>query len=179
MRKRATPWLRVRVPAIPPAYLEIEPDTFADSGKATTAQWRIAASKLQQLSLSESERDLVLRPACQMVSIADALGVPDDAALLPALRARTASNVVSLRKVAPASLADLHERRPAPRERWCASIDEGAVARAREMLAQDPTLIGFELWDGSRNVAEERRRAGVSLHPTRAPAAKRRDRHDR
>src|SRR5579859_6460825 len=77
MRKQATPWLRVRVPAILPAYLEIEPGIFADSGKATTAQWRIAVTRLQELSLSESERDLVLRPACQMVSIADALGLPD------------------------------------------------------------------------------------------------------
>jgi len=113
MRKQATPWLRVRVPAILPAYLEIEPGIFADSGKATTAQWRIAVTRLQELSLSESERDLVLRPACQMVSIADALGLPDDATLLPTLRARTANNVVSLRKIA-ASLTDLFDRRPAP-----------------------------------------------------------------
>jgi hypothetical protein len=45
--------------------------------------------------------------------------------------------------------------------RFWASTDEGAVARERELLAEDPTLIGFELWDGPRKVAEERRRAGV------------------
>ena len=33
--------------------------------------------------------------------------------------------------------------------RYWASTDEGAAARARELLAEDPTLIGFELWDGS------------------------------
>src|SRR2546425_723046 len=38
--------------------------------------------------------------------------------------------------------------------RYWASNDEGAVARAREILAEDPTLIGFELRDGSRKVAE-------------------------
>ena len=43
----------------------------------------------------------------------------------------------------------------------CASLDS-ARAEAREMLGEDPTLIGFELWDGPRQVAEERRRAGVS-----------------
>jgi hypothetical protein len=114
MSKQETPWLRVRMPAVLPAYLVVEEDTFADSAKATTAQWRIAAEKLQQASLSEIDRELVLRPVCQMVSIADTLGVPDNAALLAYLRARTASNVVSLRKTALASLADLHERRPAP-----------------------------------------------------------------
>ena len=45
--------------------------------------------------------------------------------------------------------------------RYWASTDEGALARARELLAEDPTLIGFELWDGQCKVAEERRRAGV------------------
>jgi hypothetical protein len=40
------------------------------------------------------------------------------------------------------------------------------VARTRELLAEDPTLIGFELWDGQRKVAEERRRAGVMAHDT-------------
>ena len=29
----------------------------------------------------------------------------------------------------------------------------------REMLAEDPTLIGLQLWDGLRLVAEERKRA--------------------
>ena len=46
--------------------------------------------------------------------------------------------------------------------RYWAGTDEGALAMAREMLAEDPTLIEFELWDGQRNVPEERRRAGVS-----------------
>ena len=46
--------------------------------------------------------------------------------------------------------------------RYWASTDEGAVARARELLAEDPTMIGFELWDGQRQVAQERRRVGVS-----------------
>ena len=31
---------------------------------------------------------------------------------------------------------------------------------AREMLSDDPTLIGFDLWDGPRQVAQQRRRAG-------------------
>jgi hypothetical protein len=73
MSKRKTPWLRVRVPAVIPAFVEVEEGTFADSAKATTAQWRIAASRLQQASLSEIDRDLVLRPVCQMVSISIAL----------------------------------------------------------------------------------------------------------
>lgn len=52
-------------------------------------------------------------------------------------------------------------RRPTGRiRRYWASTDEGAVAKAREMLAEDPTLIGFELCDGQRQVAQERRRAG-------------------
>jgi len=46
--------------------------------------------------------------------------------------------------------------------RFWASTDEGAVARARELLGEDPTLIAFELWDGPRSVAEEQRRAGVT-----------------
>lgn len=46
------------------------------------------------------------------------------------------------------------------RRHW-ASTEEGAVARARDLLAEDPTLIGFELWDGQRKVAEERRRSGT------------------
>jgi hypothetical protein len=46
--------------------------------------------------------------------------------------------------------------------RYWANTDEGAIAKSREMLADDPTLIGFELWDGSRKVAGERRRAGVT-----------------
>jgi hypothetical protein len=46
--------------------------------------------------------------------------------------------------------------------RFWANTDEGAVATAREMLADDPTLIGLQLWDGMRKVAEERRRAGAA-----------------
>jgi hypothetical protein len=34
--------------------------------------------------------------------------------------------------------------------RYWASTDEGALAMAREMLSEDPTLISFELWDGHR-----------------------------
>ncbi len=39
--------------------------------------------------------------------------------------------------------------------RYWVSTDEGAVARARELLAEDPTLIGFERWDVQHEVAEE------------------------
>jgi hypothetical protein len=46
--------------------------------------------------------------------------------------------------------------------RYWASTDEGAVAVAREMLSEDPTLIGFQLWDASRKIAEERKRAGAT-----------------
>jgi len=46
--------------------------------------------------------------------------------------------------------------------RYWANTDEGAAATAREMLGDDPTLIGFQLWDGPRKIAEERRRAGVT-----------------
>jgi len=111
MGKEGTLWLRVRVPAVVPAFLEVEEATFVDSAKATTAQWRVAASRLQQALLSDSDRQLVLRPVCQMVSIAEALGIPDEAVLLASVRARTAVNVVSLRKTASASLTDLNERR--------------------------------------------------------------------
>ncbi len=51
--------------------------------------------------------------------------------------------------------------------RYWASTDEGAVARARELLAEDPTLIGFELWDEQRKIAGERRRAGLSREATK------------
>jgi hypothetical protein len=51
--------------------------------------------------------------------------------------------------------------------RFWASTDEGAQAMAREMLSDDPTLIGFQLWDGSRQVAEERKRAGVTQADTK------------
>jgi hypothetical protein len=33
---------------------------------------------------------------------------------------------------------------------------------AREMLSDDPTQIGLQLWDGTRKVAEEWKRAGAS-----------------
>jgi hypothetical protein len=46
--------------------------------------------------------------------------------------------------------------------RYWANTEEGALAMAREMLSDDPTLIGFDLWDGSRRIAEERKRAGVA-----------------
>jgi hypothetical protein len=46
--------------------------------------------------------------------------------------------------------------------RYWAITDDGAISMAREVLRDDPTLIGFQLWDGSRSVAEERRRAGPS-----------------
>jgi hypothetical protein len=46
--------------------------------------------------------------------------------------------------------------------RYWANTDEGALAMAREMLSDDPTLIGLQLWDGTRRVAEERRRAGAT-----------------
>jgi len=91
--------------------LEVREGTFVDSAKATTVQWRKAASKLRQARLSESERDLVLRPVCQMVSIAEAVGVPDHAALLAVLRTQTESVAIP-RKPAVASLTDLREQRP-------------------------------------------------------------------
>jgi hypothetical protein len=57
--------------------------------------------------------------------------------------------------------------------RFWANTDEGALATAREMLAEDPTMIGYDLWDGSRQVAEERRRAGVKRALPRQPQRKR------
>lgn len=45
--------------------------------------------------------------------------------------------------------------------RYWASTDQGAIAMAREILSEDPTLIGFEFCDGQREVAEERRREGL------------------
>ena len=53
--------------------------------------------------------------------------------------------------------------RIAKARRYSASTDEGAVARARELLAEDLTLIGFEVWDGR---ASGRRGAEASArHP--------------
>ena len=46
--------------------------------------------------------------------------------------------------------------------RFWANTDEGAAAMAREMLSDDPTLIGFQLWDGPRQIAEERKRTGAA-----------------
>ena len=46
--------------------------------------------------------------------------------------------------------------------RYWASVDEGAVTMAREALAEYPTLIGFDLWEGPRQVAQERRRTGAA-----------------
>ena len=40
---------------------------------------------------------------------------------------------------------------------YWASTDEGAVARRASFLAEDPTLIGFELRDRQRLASEERR----------------------
>ena len=34
--------------------------------------------------------------------------------------------------------------------RFWANTEEDALAMAREMLADDPTLIGFQLWDHPR-----------------------------
>ena len=48
--------------------------------------------------------------------------------------------------------------------RFWANTDEGALAMAREMLSDDPTLIGFQLWDGPRQIAEERKRTGAAPH---------------
>lgn len=60
--------------------------------------------------------------------------------------------------------------------RYWASTDEGAVARARELLAEDPTMTGFELWDGTRQVAEERKRTGAILRDRNKVRAARRSR---
>jgi hypothetical protein len=58
--------------------------------------------------------------------------------------------------------------------RYWASTDQGAVARARQMLGQDPTLIGFDLRDGPRQVAQERRRVGITrAGRSRAPSSHR------
>ena len=58
--------------------------------------------------------------------------------------------------------------------RCWANTDEGALAMAREMLSDDPTPIGFQLWDRSRKVAEERRRVGATPRSrNRAPSARR------
>jgi hypothetical protein len=46
--------------------------------------------------------------------------------------------------------------------RYWANTDDGALPTAREMLRDDPTLIGFQLWDGSRSVADEHKRTGAS-----------------
>ena len=43
---------------------------------------------------------------------------------------------------------------------------------AREILAEDPTPIGYELWDGQRKVSEHRKRDGLG----RAPEAHKRRR---
>ena len=51
--------------------------------------------------------------------------------------------------------------------RYWANTDEGAVARARELLAEDPTLIGFELWDGRRTIAEERPQTVLAKRTTK------------
>jgi hypothetical protein len=45
--------------------------------------------------------------------------------------------------------------------RYWANTDEGATAMARDILSDDPTLIALELWDGTRKIAEERRREGL------------------
>ena len=60
--------------------------------------------------------------------------------------------------------------------RYWASTDEAALAMAREMLAEDPTLIGLQLWDGSRLVAEERKRAVAILRDRDQVRAARRSR---
>jgi len=38
--------------------------------------------------------------------------------------------------------------------RFSANTDEGAIAKARERMADDLMLIRFELWKGKRQVAE-------------------------
>ena len=43
--------------------------------------------------------------------------------------------------------------------RFWSNIDEGAEAKAREMLRDAPGMIGFEPWDGSRKIAQERKRS--------------------
>jgi len=52
--------------------------------------------------------------------------------------------------------------RPVAVRRFFVNTDEGAIVTARGMLSDDPTLIGFDLWDGPRKVVEERRRVGVN-----------------
>ena len=60
--------------------------------------------------------------------------------------------------------------------RYWASTDEGAIAMAREMLSGDPTLIGFDLWDGLRQVAQERKRTVAILRDRDQLRAERRSR---
>jgi hypothetical protein len=59
--------------------------------------------------------------------------------------------------------------------RYWAQTDEGALVIARDKFAADaPLMIGFQLWDGSRNVANERKRALAILRDrNRARAARR------
>ena len=59
------------------------------------------------------------------------------------------------------------------RRLW-ANTDEGALAMAREMLSDDPTLIGFQLWDGPRQIAEERKRTGAAPRGRNRGGSKRR-----
>jgi hypothetical protein len=123
----------VQVPAILPAFLEVDEATFVDSAKATTAQWRVAASRLQQALLSDSDRRLALRPMCQMVGIADTLGIPDEATLLASVRARTAGNVVSLRKTSSASLTDRNE--------WRSDLSDAGPAAGMTEPSEEPCDI--------------------------------------
>ena len=58
--------------------------------------------------------------------------------------------------------------------RFSANTDEGALAMAREMLSDDPTLTGLQLWDGPRQIAEERKRTGAAPRGRNRGGSKRR-----
>jgi hypothetical protein len=61
-----------------PAYIRVKPDTFIAGEGATVAQWRAAAHIATDA--------LQLRDIRRVVRHADALGIPDDAPLVPRLR---------------------------------------------------------------------------------------------
>ena len=48
--------------------------------------------------------------------------------------------------------------------RFCANTDEGALVMPRDILrADEPLIVGFELWNGSRRITVERKRVVAIL----------------
>jgi hypothetical protein len=81
----------LKIPRTIPAYIEVEPDNYADARKATVAQWRKATQ------FTKDQQGPGHRTIHTMVRIADALGLPDDALLVPRLQAFVTENVVPWR----------------------------------------------------------------------------------